>query len=61
MKGGAQIVEGRNVRGGYGAWMNLEDVRIVKEKINYPAADSKCTYITDTVKILRPLVQLQNL
>ena len=33
----------------------------LQEKINYPAADSKCTYITDTVKILRPLVQLQNL
>ena len=34
---------------------------LVKEKINYPAADSKCTYITDTVKILRPVVQLQNM
>ena len=34
---------------------------LVKEKINYPAADSKCTYITDTVKVLRPIVQIQNL
>ena len=34
---------------------------LVKEKINYPAADTKCTYITDTVKVLRPVVQIQNL
>ena len=34
---------------------------LVKERINYPAADSKCTYIKDTVKVLRPIVQIQNL
>lgn len=33
---------------------------LVREKINYPAADSKDTYITDTVKVLRPVVQIQN-
>ncbi len=28
---------------------------MVKEKINWPAADASCTYIVDTVRVLRPV------
>ena len=28
---------------------------MVKEKINWPSADANCTYVVDTVKVLRPV------
>lgn len=28
---------------------------MVKEKINYPAADANCTYVVDTLQLLRPI------
>ncbi len=28
---------------------------LVKEKINWPSADANCTYVVDTVKVLRPV------
>ncbi len=33
---------------------------MVKEKINWPAADAGCTYVVDTVRVLRPVVTLNN-
>lgn len=31
---------------------------MVKEKINYPAADASCTYVVDTLRVLRPVESL---
>jgi len=33
---------------------------MVKEKINWPAADAGCTYVVDTVRVLRPVETLNN-
>lgn len=33
---------------------------MVKEKINWPAADAGCTYVVDTVRVLRPVVTFNN-
>jgi len=33
---------------------------MVKEKINWPAADAGCTYVVDTVRVLRPVENLNN-
>ncbi len=33
---------------------------MVKEKINWPAADAGCTYVVDTVRVLRPVGTINN-